>query len=213
MPTLAQAGFDAPAPPDLPGPPLFSHVFFEAPLLPAAALVLLGIVLYVVLNSRAKPGKGFVLGATCLALAGGLFLTANMVRTPRERVLAQSKRLVDAVAGADTGELGPLLADDCHLEPTRISPSLDKPGILAATRQFADAGANAIKEHAIVEAQASLDGPNVARAQLKVRVTPQATGAPMLSWWRIDFRKDGDGAWRAARITPLSMTGMGELSP
>lgn len=209
---LAQVpGLDIPTPSGLPSPGPVSLYLFERPMLPAAVLLVSAVVLYVVCNTRGKPGRGFALAGAMVALAGALVLTASFVRTDREILLEQSRRLVRAVATADPATAGAILADDCRLEPRGPVPAADRDRILALlASDFASGASNAVREHAILEAQASIDGPNVGRAQIKVRVTPESTGAPFFSWWLLDFRSDPPGGWRVTRITPLSLSGWGE---
>jgi hypothetical protein len=60
-------------------------------------------------------------------------------------------------------------------------------------------------------------GPRVARTQILVEVDPEATRFPTLSWWRVDWRRDGPegeaGEWTAYEIEPLALPGVDQPGP
>ena len=58
--------------------------------------------------------------------------------------------------------------------------------------------------------QAAADNENKGQSQFYIRVTPEITGAPDLSWWRITWQREGD-AWTVALIEPKSGTAIDTL--
>ena len=65
-------------------------------------------------------------------------------------------------------------------------------------------GAFKIGNYRVLETQAAVTGPNAAVTQTYVRVTPEQTGGPTFSWWRLDWRRDPDGRWRVTHIEPIN---------
>jgi hypothetical protein len=79
---------------------------------------------------------------------------------------------------------------------------VDKDTILRETSKYLDSSYR-VSEYRIQAIQAVIDGPNVARTQARVRIVPEAMDAPIVTWWRMDWRQDG-GQWRVTGIEPLS---------
>ncbi len=207
---LAQGlnNFDPAPPPDLPAAPLLDRLLFENPWPLSIALVVLGVGAYLVLNSRGKPGKGGVFALIGLLLAAAVWVASSMVVTTRERLELLTKELVAAVATADTTQLDRLLAPDIRLYAFFATDGIGKDLILDRVRRdFGASGPYRVKEHAVLENDATLDGPRVGRVQVKVRVTSENFGFPNLSWWKIDYREEG-GQWRVTGIEPISIGGL-----
>ena len=208
--TLAQLGnFINPDVPALPEPSAFQKFVFEQPLLPAIALALLGVVLFVGLRNagKTKAALGACLGL--LVVAGGLVATGTLVETERERLLAQQDALVRAVADADLDALESLLADDVRLRARRLSAitnGMGKPAFLTCLRTTTG-GAYRVRDYGIIERQGVLDGPNAARTQVYLRVDSESAGGTF-TWFRLAWRRNPDGAWRVIEIEPLFLSGV-----
>lgn len=211
--TLAQILTDAPVA-RLPDPPALAHYLFESPWIPIAILVVAGVVGFVVLNRQGKARQGVFALLGGVVMAAMLALTAFLMETPRELLIRQTRDLVARTAAADTAGIRPLLSDRvtmvCAL-PVPLSLPDTKQALLDAVQL--QLGTNfPVREHSIGGEQASIDGPNTARTQMRVWVTLEREqamyGGPIGSWWKIDWRKEGD-EWRVATITLLQLDGLG----
>ena len=65
-----------------------------------------------------------------------------------------------------------------------------------------------LTDHGVQEVTAAIDGPASARSQTSIWAQPQGQGKTG-SIWRIDWRKDTDGDWKAKRIEALWIQGFG----
>lgn len=187
-------------PPPLPSPPLVTLLLFENPIP--------GVILFAALAGalwawrKHRPWPSLVLLAAC----GLLVLLDRLVTTQRERVIGLTRGLVADVARADDRAVGLVLAVDASFRRRGASGEvLDREGILR--RVGVDlAGVYKVREHSIREVQASIDGPNVARSRVRVRVVPELTGVPSTTWWLLDWRLDE--GWRVRGITLESVEGL-----
>lgn len=193
-----------PDPAPLPGAPLLDRLLFENDYLLPGTLLLASAAVFLVLKSRGNPGKGALAAVVLVLLAVGATLTSRLVTTPRETIAASARALVAAVANADLNALDAQLAPDATLRAWLYPFAIDKPTILDEVRKTFT-NQYPLKEHAILELQASKDGPEVARVQVKVRAVPREQEFPHLSWWRLDYRKGTDGVWRVRRVEPLAV--------
>jgi uncharacterized protein YjeT (DUF2065 family) len=209
--TLAQgfAALDAQAPPRLPSPPFFERYLLEFPW-PAAVLVLaLAVIVGATLSRSGKRRAGMGVIAAGVALAAGVVALAYSVETDRERVSLVTRQLITAVAEADATTVENLLTDDAVLiAPPLSADRIRKPAIVTRVgRDFVPGHVYHLREHGVTALQATMDGPTRARVQVKVRVVPEITGAPVPSWWRIDLVRAADGQWRISGIGMLSIGG------
>ncbi len=194
-----------PDPPSLPSPPIFSHLVFEQPVYVIAVLVVGALVSSLALHARGQPRRGLWIALGALVLALAIYLTSRAVRTDRERILGNTADLVRATATGDSARVGELIFDAVRLLKV-AEGEMDRALLLSRVRDdFAPGGRYAIREHAILELEAARVGPNTAVAQVKVRVTPAASGFPILSWWKINYQKDPiDMQWKVVSIEGLS---------
>lgn len=203
---LAQFDFDAGASvAPLPSAPFLERFVLENPWPAVILLGLLAIAVFVVLNTRAKVRQGLIAAGVMMALAGGCYLASVLVTTPREQMKRATRELVGATARVDLIELDRLLADDLSVRVTGLARSAGKSETMDAVenrlgRQYR------VKEHAILETQATLDGPRLGRTQVRVRVGSEYGVLP--SWWRVDWELGPDEEWRARRIEALWIPGV-----
>lgn len=192
----------------LPDPPFLRLILLESPTPLIGICLVAAVVTFMVLNNRAK-GRAAVLAAMGLILlAAGFYSLAAGITTDRERVIESTKRLIGHTARVELDELSPLLAPDVRLETSIRSNDIPlgkgRTWLLDSVRSTLG-GRYAVTDPAVLELQAVLDGPSVARSQVRVRVTPQGSGLPILSWWRLDWRKRDDQSWEATVIEPLAI--------
>ena len=181
--------------PSLPRPPAAAHYLFEAPGLGVVALLAIGISVLVVFNRRAQIGRGVAIGGACVLAAAAWWMTARLVTTTREVLIARSGALVEAAGRIDTDALGPLIGDQVRVIPWRDSIGRDD---LLDDLESVVRGRGGVESARVVTSSATVDGPNVGRTLVRVRVELSAP-APPLSWWRIDWVRS-DGQWRAVRL-------------
>lgn len=189
-----------PAPPALPAAPFWEVWLLEEGFRTAAVLAVLAAAGAFTLRAVGRSKDGARVLAVGLVLAAGAWVTSKLIETGRETIGASSRALVHAAARADTAELDRLLADDLNLFAGR---SYDKDGVLALTRDRLG-GPWKLKSWSVLELQASTDAPTRGQTQVKVRVVPEATGFPDISWWKLDWRLDPQG-WRVIGIEPVSV--------
>jgi hypothetical protein len=196
-----------PDPAPLPADPLWERWLLESPWPAAGLLALAGVVAFAVLNRRARAGAAAGSLVAAILAGAGVILLARFITTDRETLRARSASLVAAVASRDQALVGSLLAPTARLAKWPLALTgrdaiVDRVGSVPA-----------IHEWALLEAQASLDGPAVARTQIKLRITPDQTRAPNLSWWRLDWQRDAQGHWVVIQIEPLAIHGITNIGP
>ena len=188
-------------PEPLPSGPILDRFLFENPLLLTAVLAASGLVILFALNRRGEARKGLAAFAVCFLLAVGAYLAGSLVVTERERLKDATRELVASVAEVDVPGLDDLLAENVSFRYRNARGGLDKGATIAEVERYLG-GAYRVREHDVLELQATVDSSNVARTQVNVRVTVDTVGTRP-SWWRLDWRLEPDGRWRVTGIEPL----------
>ncbi|MCC6676021.1 MAG: hypothetical protein IT436_02650 [Phycisphaerales bacterium] len=183
----------------LPSPPVFTRYLFENPWPGVIVLVLAAVVMFIVLNQRGRLTQGAAIAATLVAAAAGLWFTARSVVTPREQLRRQTYTLIGAVLRGDEPRMRQIL------EPEAIAYF---PEAESGVRILDWVGPNLseayrIREWAVLDEQASMDGPGTARTQFHVRVTAEDSGLPYLGWVRFNWRQDADG-WKVKSVEEIA---------
>lgn len=196
------------APPITPLPPvpLLERFLLEQPLLPVIVLALLAVIALVAFFSRNQRRRGLLVAGVLIAIAGGVYATASLVTTERERLHARTTELIGAAAKADTAALQDLLTEDASLRVTGelsrvVQPVDGREAILdAATYRLRDR--YTIDDWSIRDSQATIDGPNVGRTLIRVAVDTSSFSRTHYSWWRLHWEQGPDGLWRCFEIEP-----------
>ena len=200
--------------PQLPDPPALAYYIFENPWLLTIGLGICGLVAMLVLRRRGQWREGrtlFICAAVLAALVMGLGLG---VTTQRETLRARTRELVDLAAAAKTTDLRALLTEQARIGVF----SNHFLGVRGREEVLKEVQTNLgdtypLESHEIGPVQAVIDGPNVARTQVRVWVKPQkdqqlygvATGA----WFRIDWKRVEHGPWKVVAITIMQIDGLG----
>lgn len=196
-------------PPALDEPSIFTQWLLEDPTYLLAIIGAIGVLaawqLWRVAKSRATA-FAFVI---TIALCGGLWLFSRTITTPRERIIAATWSLIRSTTAADVDALSPILADRARLGNARGTLNMDKDAILARVKTTLG-GPFKLKDWAVVRMQAAADNEAKVQSQFYIRVTPEVTGAPDLSWWRITWQRAGD-SWKVSLIEPMSGTAIDTL--
>lgn len=189
----------------LPQPPVWQQLLLERPWGAVGVLVIAAFLAVVVMNRREQFRRGLMIGGAILGVAGAIFATATLVETDHEKVRGATVRLIDAAATGDVAGTEALLASDSKLH-------LEGMGSFSLSREELLAGVEAldqqvgVSDHGILDRTAVIDGPNVARSRVVVRVGLQG-GGPTFSSWELTWRLEADGAWRLARMECQSING------
>jgi hypothetical protein len=195
-----------PAP--LPDGPLFDKLLFENPIILGGLLLIAGAVVFVLLNNRGRLKHAIGIALALALLGAAVFILANAVETDREKMATRTRKLIGAVSRAEIAQVEAMLDESCRLSAPLITSLSDKRAIVQLVQSnFAPGGVRTIKEAAVLEIQASKDGPDVGRTQVKVRATGM-NGGISLSWWRLDFQKAGEGPWTVVGIEALDIGGL-----
>jgi len=178
---------------------------FERPALVGASLATLALVAFVLFNRREQAKVGALVAAGLLLLAGAGVAAGVLVETPRERVRALTRSLVEATGRADRAAVAGLLdAQVDLLMGGRRVPGDGRAMLLGALERLE--GRYALQEAVVLETQVSLDADRRARTQTHIRAVPDG-GGPSLSWWLLNWRQNAEGEWKATRIDGLLING------
>lgn len=180
-------------------------VIFERPALVGASLATLAVVAFVLFNRRERAKAGALAAAGLLLLAGAGVAAGVLVETPRERVRALTRTLVEATGRADRDAVAALLDEQVDLLMGGRRVGGDGRAMLLGALERLD-GRYALEEVVVLETQASLDADRRARTQTHIRATPFG-GGPSLSWWLLNWRLDAQNEWKVTRIDGLLING------
>ncbi|MBX9735989.1 MAG: hypothetical protein K2X32_03605 [Phycisphaerales bacterium] len=177
----------------------------------AAILIASGLVGFFLLNRMGKPARVSV-GVLALGVGLGIavIVLASRVTTAREAVMSRTREFIAAAATADRAAADPLLAPDLELRGLGSGRIIDRARLLTIidsdmkTRWV-------VKEHSIGTLRSIIDGPNTARSQVEVHVTPEQFPMSMSSWWLLRWRMDPNGTWRIMSIEPQQIDGVKSL--
>lgn len=196
-----------PDPPPLPSPGLLDRHLFESPWLLVSLLTFGAIVTIFTAYQRGRLRRAFPLALASVVGALAVWIASRVVTTDREKMLAATESLVRAVASGNGSSVDALLADDTSLHLGAFGGEYAKSVIVGrVNREFVRGGEYEVQpDWKLLERQAAKDGPSVGRVQIKVRVTPEKWKFPVLSWWRVDFRAEGD-SWKARRLELLGLS-------
>lgn len=191
----------------LPAPPLLERTLFEQPLLAVLILLILAIIAAIAFARRNQRRRGWTIAGVLAAAAAGLYLLAALVTTERETLLDRTEGFVAATAQVDTALLNDLLSEDARLRSegniARAVPTIETRREIIDRAQRELQGRYHIKSWEILDRQATLDGPNVARTQVRVEVEADQFSRPHYSWWRLHWERGPDGQWRCFEVEPL----------
>ncbi|MDX2118805.1 MAG: hypothetical protein SFY96_11530 [Planctomycetota bacterium] len=194
-------------PPPLAEPSILTRWLFEDPTWLLVALALL--TLLSVTHAWRRDRRGLALGFAAIGgmLAAALWFTASLVVTSREQVVDRTWALIRTTAGGDAAALDGLLATKARLENPRSDLQMNRQLILDRIRATTG-GSLRVREWAVIRMQAIADESGRAQSQFYLRIIPEATNAPMLSWWRVTWERPAlaSSDWKVTLIEPLSGT-------
>ncbi len=168
-------------------------------------LIVAVVIALVVMNRRSQLRTGLVVAGACLLGAGAVVMIASRVTTDREQIASNTRGLIAAVATGDVEKAGEILSSDAQLTLAGGgSFSLDRDGLLAGVEALQQKVR--LKGHRTLDLTQSVDGPNVGRSRVVVRVGLEEGGLAFSSWEML-WRREGDSDWRLMRMECLSVNG------
>lgn len=200
--------------PRLPDPPAVAYYVFENPWPLTIGLSVCGLVAMLVLRHRGQWREGRTVFACAAALAALVVGLGYGVTTQRETLRARTRELVDLTAAVKTTDLREFLTEQARVGvfSTHVGGVRGREEVLKAVQTHLG-DTFSLESHEIGPVQAVVDGPNVARTQVRVWAKPQkdkqlydvATGA----WFRMDWKRDDQGPWKVVAVTIMQMDGLG----
>ena len=209
-PTLAQntifSQLQNATPEPLPEAGGLAHYLFEDPWLPAIGIAILGMALLYVLRSRGKPRQGLLVGVAGVVIGAGIVIVASAVETDRERLITETRRLVEAGFKADATTADGLLAGDVSLTVLTRDSKRTKAYLVEQIRTDI-AKRYGVDGYDIRGVRGAIDGPGTGRSQISVT----AKGAyPTPTVWMLTWRQDSaTGRWRVWKIEAQQIGAMG----
>ncbi len=189
---------------------LVDRYLFENPWPLIGVIILAGAIAFGFLSRTGKSTRPAACVVIVLACCVGVWLVARNVTTQRERVRALTLQLVDVAARSDEAALAPLLADDFTLYLRVGNVSHDTSMDRAATLQQIHRTLGTIyklRDWRVTSNEVATSGTQ-ATSNLSVTVTTELYPMPHRSSWRVDWRRDPGGQWRAFAVELLDMPGI-----
>lgn len=185
-------------------PPLVSHLLFEAPMALVITLAVVGVAL--LLHGRRRLNKR-IMGVALipLALAAGVWLTAKIVETPREQLLARNARLVELTAPLDTAQLKAMFAPDAALTGPNGGQWMTFSRIFAVIENFNRRSAIQNQEITGIAAEAVDGGKGVTEFEVRTGVAGEYSGMPITTRWLLTWERNGRGEWVVNEVRWLKL--------
>ena len=191
--------------PELPAPSPLEYWVLEQPLVPAAALVIAGILTLLIMRHRASFKRIAIPVSSALILAGiTIYIVGTITITQREHLQERSDDLVQSVANADASTLRSMLEPNAQLSSIfQSAQGADRIVQIATTRN-----PGVVQSASVGRVNAGIyDGNLVATTQIRGRT--QGNMVPSLSWWRVDWQRQSDTeSWRVTHIEPIWIQGI-----
>jgi hypothetical protein len=176
-----------------------SRLLLEDPWPVVIAFLAVAAVLRVVGKRQEQP-KAVMVSWVALAVSFGVYVTASLVNTDRERLVERTEALVAAAWPVDEAAWRDLLAGDALL----LGPDGSVWDELTAEFVTAELQQHRVEETALraVEATPGRPGYGVSTMDLSSRV---GDGFPMRTTWEIVWQQQPDDAWRVLSMKWLSI--------
>lgn len=201
--TIAQLPMASPEP--LPDSSGLSHWLLEQSSLSAIVLAVIGLLVMLALARRGEGKRAAITGAIALTAAAVIGVVGALVVTDAEHIRAGTRELVRAACEGDAGAVVALLTPDVQVRIGAQRLPGDGRDILTQATEALQSTIT-LRECAVEDLQATIDGANAARTQVNVRAVVGGAG-PNFTWWKLDWRKEADGQWRIWGLECLLLNG------
>jgi hypothetical protein len=180
---------------------------FERPLIAGGIAGFLVVLVAWKAIQRASRRLGLLaLGGLLLAI--GLYTIGQLVTTTRERLMDNTDALAQSIVANDSTRVDEIVSESVSVAMGGSTiDGVGKQDILSAMRTLPRLD---VRDADVAKLQAQMRGPSVGLTQARVRV--DVGGTPNITWWRFDWRREGDGQWRVFRMRCLLLNGR-EPSP
>ncbi len=196
-----------PSPTTLPDSPWFQHHFLEYSGWTAAIIALLGLSLFLILSRAGRRAIGVKLATVLTAIGAIVWVVGRVVETPAEVLGSRTHALVGFIAKANTAAATPMLDDAVVIKGGSFANSTDKQSTLDRVRVLLGT-VYPIKEWAILESQAHVDGLSQARTRVLVRSQSDAGLGINFSWWLLTWKRNGAGDWLVTKAEAEAIQGL-----
>lgn len=202
---LAQGPLNGGNVPRLPSPPFLGHLLFESPWPAIIVLVFAAVVVFITSNQKARARSGLLMAGGLVAIAIAIWFSAHFVMTTREDLRARTFALIGAVIRVDIPKANE------YLDPEAVAYFPEEPSGIRILDWVTPnlSGQYRVHEWAVLDQQASIDGPTSARTQFRVRVTAEQSSLPYIGWVRFNWRKDAEGQWRVKSVEEIARNALG----
>jgi len=191
--------------PDLPQPSFINHWVYESPLALSFACLAAALIVFGALR-QTKYARRIGIPAIVLGLIAGasIFIIGNITITDTEHLKVRSRQLINAAASGDRSTLESLLGENVRVQTAFASQTgKDRVITLAISR-----AAPLIESVAIREIRVGLFGKQIARTQVKIKVS--ADLIPPMSWWTLEWTRPSPESndWVVTHIEPIWIQGI-----
>lgn len=198
---LGQFLSGGPPPSPLAEAPTFERFVLDGPVALMLVLFLGALIALFAGRSAGKLKHGGLAALVFVVVAVGAWVASTLVETDREQIKRRSSELIGAVATVDERTLDRVMADNVVMRYVNSPSGIGKDEIISHVELHLG-GLYALKSHAVLQSQATLESENVGISQIQVQAVAES-GMSLTSWWRLDWVKDSGGQWRVTRINPL----------
>lgn len=197
-------------PDPLPEPGGLARHFLEEPWPLAIGLVVVALAAHFILRSRGQGKAGIACVGAGVLLAAAVVALASMVRTNREKLLAETRRLVEAAYNADEPAVAALLDTDVRLQVLERASDRNRTYMLEQVRSRLPERYH-VSGIDIRGVRAAVNSAGAGQSQISV--TAQTTLGPIPTVWLLSWRQAGpDGPWRVFHIQAQQI-GLNSIGP
>jgi len=177
--------------------PAWAIWLFEKPISTAAVILIATLIVFFILNQRARARAAWTAAAVGVLIAAAAFMTARLVTTDREHMVAGARAFVAAVASTNTREVSNLLDDRLVVTLNgSVVPFVDKEYVI---NRAASLGSYGIKRASTRIDAVATTRTGAGRTDIGVLATTESAGNTTTTW-SLEWRKGAEGQWRITTL-------------
>lgn len=197
-------------PDPLPEPGGLARHLLEEPWSLAIGLVVVALAAHFILRSRGMGRAGLLCAGVGVLLAAAVVALASMVQTPREMLLADTRRLVEAAYAADEATVAALLDTDVRLQVLQRASDRNRTYMLEQVRSRLPERYH-VSSIDIRGVRAAVNSAGAGQSQISV--TAQTTLGPIPTVWLLSWRQSRpDAPWKVYHIQAQQI-GLNSVAP